>query len=554
MTTVRRIYLYLATFISMFLTVVGMIMLIAQIVNNGLDAFKSFNVSISSIAIALLAVGAISWRFFWRSVQRGANGSIDERSAGSRKTYLFVTMAISLWLTLFLTQALLGDFLVRLFDTGLDGYKPWTLVITLIILSMLWRWHDQVELNDRAANADGARGADLRRGYWYVLASFGVFSLIDNATAFLAGLFSHLGGRAPFPSLSNPLFYLFGGGSSFNFDFLGQRPWTQTLLPPLASILVAFVAVRFFWLSSQKAATAGDETERSSKLRSLLIHLVVFSIAIGVIGGLASLLAIILNRLLVFQSSELIILTIGAPLASSIVGGLVGWYFIKAVRPTLSSTRLSEYIVAGAADLIGLIALVGLIAAILNALAGQGQRIESIIATILPGLLIGGGVWWWRWRVLQKEAAQPENTEARSYLWRKVYQYLFQFVGLIMVLIGSVVILQQVLSQIMGPATSAFSFAPTNLLSTLATPIALVIVGGGTLFYMMRTVSIDARLSNMTVEEMLRHTLGDSLPTWAAILPLLLLVFFVVPIYLIVILALLGPAIGNVFSNIYTNV
>jgi hypothetical protein len=548
MTTVRRIYLYLATFIGMFLTVVGAILLLAQIVNNGLDAFKGFNVSVSSIAIALLVVGAIGWRFYWRAVQREANGSIDDRSAGSRKTYLFVTMAIGLWLALFLTQLLLGDFLVRLFGPGLNNYKPWTQLFSILILLIVWRWHDQVELNDRAANADGTRGPDLRRGYWYVLASFGVFGLIDNAATFLSGLFSHLGGRAPFPS-SNPFLYLLGGGS---LGF-GQSSWIQTLLPPLANMLVAFVAVRFFWLSSQKAATAGDESERSSKLRSLLIHLVVLSIALGVLSSFVSLLSILLNRLLVFPSNDLIILSIGGPLGSIIVGGLAGWYFFKVVRPTLSSSRLSEYIIAGAADLIGLIALVGLIGVIINMVAGQSQRIESIIANILPGLLIGGGVWWWRWRLLQKEAALPENTEARSYLWRKVYQYVFQFIGLIMVLIGSVMILQQVLSQVMGPANSLFSFAPTNLLATLATPIALLIVGGGTLFYMLRTVSADARLSNMTIEEMMRHTLGDSLPTWAALLPLILLLLLV-PIYLIVILALLGPAIGNIFSNISRNI
>ncbi|HET7378210.1 MAG TPA: DUF5671 domain-containing protein [Anaerolineae bacterium] len=553
MTTVRRIYLYLANFISMLLTVIGAILLIAQVVDNGSDAFRSYNVSASSIAIALLVVGAIGWRFYWRVVQREANGSIADRSAGSRKAFLFLTMTISLWLAFILVQQLLADFLVRLFDIGLNNYKPWTLLFSILILPMVWRWHDQVELNDRAANADGTRGSDLRRGYWFVLASFGVFGVISGATTFLAGLFSHLGGRSPSPLSSNPLAYLFGLGS-LDFGFFSQSSWQETLLPPLAGSLVAMVAVRFFWLNSQKAATAGDEGERSSKLRSLLIHVVIFSVAISVIGGLVSLVSAVLNQVLVFQSSELIILVIGTPLASIIVGGLVSWYFFKIVRPTLTSPRLSGYIVAGVADLIGLVALVGLISMIIIALAGEDLQIKSIIANILPALLIGSVVWWWFWRRLQNEALQPENTEARTYLWRKVYQYLFQFIGLILVLIGSIIILQQVLSQVMGPPGSIFSFTRTNLLRELSAPIALLLVGGGTLLYMLRTVSIDAKLSNMTIEEMMRHTLGDSLPTWVAILPLLLLVLVVVPIYFIGFLAVMGPAIGNVFSNISTNV
>ena len=142
-----------------------------------------------AIAVALLVVGAIGWRFYWRIVQREANGAIADRSAGSRKAFLFVTMTISLWLAFILVQQLLADFLVRLFDTGLNNYKPWTLLFSIVILLMVWRWHDQVELNDRAANADGTRGSDLRRGYWYVLASFGVFGVISGYQKTTSGLY-----------------------------------------------------------------------------------------------------------------------------------------------------------------------------------------------------------------------------------------------------------------------------------------------------------------------------------------------------------------------------
>jgi hypothetical protein len=211
---------------------------------------------------------------------------------------------------------------------------------------------------------------------------------------------------------------------------------------------------------------------------------------------------------------------------------------------------------------------------LLQTSGGRGQRIETLIASILPGLLIGGIVWWWRWSGLQKEAkaavpaaapvaapaadvtvvaisgeagmaqpAVPVVNEARTYLWRKVYLYFYQFVGLVMLLISCVVLLQVVFTQIFGPSSRSGS---GNVLADLASPLALLIVGGGLMFYLARVSATDARLSGLSAEEMMRLTLGDAWPTWVPIV----LIFGVLPIFIIVVLALFGPVFGNIFSNI----
>jgi hypothetical protein len=306
-----------------------------------------------------------------------------------------------------------------------------------------------------------------------------------------------------------------------------------------------------------------------------LIHLVVFIAAIFVLGGTQTLLTDILNRLLNGSSGDtLLVLTLNGPLAQIIVGVLIGWYFIFFVRSTLNTPRLAEYIITGVAFFIGLIAFVALMTALLQTSGGRGQRIETLIASILPGLLIGGIVWWWRWSGLQKEAkaavpaaapvaapaadvtvvaisgeagmaqpAVPVVNEARTYLWRKVYLYFYQFVGLVMLLISCVVLLQVVFTQIFGPSSRSGS---GNVLADLASPLALLIVGGGLMFYLARVSATDARLSGLSAEEMMRLTLGDAWPTWVPIV----LIFGVLPIFIIVLLALLGPSIGNIFNNI----
>ncbi|HEY4720413.1 MAG TPA: DUF5671 domain-containing protein, partial [Anaerolineae bacterium] len=139
---------------------------------------------------------------------------------------------------------------------------------------------------------------------------------------------------------------------------------------------------------------------------------------------------------------------------------------------------------------------------------------------------------------------QPGVNEARTYLWRKVYLYFFQFLGLIMLLISGVTLLQTLLTQILGASSNRFGSGST--LADLANPLALLIVGGGLMFYMLRVITTDVRLSGLSVEEMMRRTLGDTLPTWIPIM----LIFVVVPVFIIVALGLLGPVIGNIFNNI----
>jgi len=534
MTTIRRLFLYLAAFIGMAVTLAGVFLLIGLIVDQGFDAFRGFSISGSATAMALIVAGGLTWRFYWQTAQREASAVLDERAAGMRKLYLYGTLTLSLLIALILAQQVLGELLVRVFDVGLNGYKPWTPILVAAALVGVWWWHRRIADGEQAAGADGARGGDLRRGYWFVLGYFGIISAASALINFLAGLLSHLGGRAPFTL-----------GSAF--DFLGGGTWMQTLFPPLAQIVVAAVAIWLFWLPSQKAAAAGDEVERSSRARSWLIHLVVFSATVWALGGAQGVLTDVLNRLLLGFPRDLLVLTINGPLALLVVGGALLYYFFRFVRPTLASVRLSEYILAGVALFIAVVGTVQLIGVLFQVLGGQGPRIEDVVASILPPLLVGGVVWRWRWRGLEAEASGAD-AGARSSLWRKVYLYFFQLVGLALILVGAVTILQAIIAALLGrPLVTAGG----NALLVLSMPLAFLLVGSGLLIYMMQIAASDSRLGALSVQEVMAHTLGDSAPTWAIAA---VAAFVVGPFFLIVLLALLGPTIGNIFNNIISSI
>lgn len=527
MTTIRRVYLYLDSFIGMSVTLAGAFILIALIVDQGFDAFRGNFIGASSGALALIIVGGAAWRFYWQTVRREAGSAADERASGTRKLYLFGTMTLALLGMLALAQRVLSEFFVRLLDTGLNGYKPWTPLIIAVLLGLIWRWHSQAAEADRAAGADGTRGGDLRRGYWFVLAAYAIFTAAAGLIAFIAGLLSHLGGEPP-----------------FSFGILSQS-WIQTLFPPLMQIVVSGVAIGLFWLPSQRRAAAGDETERASLARQWLVHIVVFAATVWVLSGALGVLTDILSRLLMGPVDRLLVLTINGPLASLVVGGLLLLYFFRTVRPTLPSPRLSEYLLAGVALFVGVLGVQQLVTTLFRVLGGQGPSIESIITFTLPPLLVGLAVWRWRWSAIEKDAAGEDGSAARSYLWRKVYLYFYHLTSLVMILTGAVIILGLIIGAILGqPLTRPFD---GNVFSILADPLSLLLVGSGLLIYMMQVVSSDGRLGALSVEEVMRRTLGDSLPTWVIAAVVVLVMW---PILQVLLLSLAGPIIGNIFSSI----
>jgi hypothetical protein len=157
-------------------------------------------------------------------------------------------------------------------------------------------------------------------------------------------------------------------------------------------------------------------------------------------------------------------------------------------------------------------------------------------------------VWYWRWRWIDADVSGADGTPARSNLWRKVYLYFYQLVGLVMILIGAGAIVQDIIAALLGQSLTG-PFGGGNALIALATPLAFLLTGSGLLIYMMQIVSGDGRLVALaaSAEAGPPPALGSGVPTWA----IAAAVGFVLgPFLVIFLLALLGPVIGNIFNNI----
>lgn len=97
------------------------------------------------------------------------------------------------------------------------------------------------------------------------------------------------------------------------------------------------------------------------------------------------------------------------------------------------------------------------------------------------------------------------------------------------------------------PPTQSSTLATISLIAGILTWFLLPILGA-------LIAIITGHLAKREIRESAGRLTGDGLATAGLVLGYLQLLLIVVPVCVIVILALLGPAIGDVFSNIILNI
>jgi hypothetical protein len=174
MSTVRRFFLYVLSFITLGMGVAGTGLLISL----GLDlavkgaatlaAGRPFFIQQQlSLGVALLVIGAPLWWFFWRSIRRNLVTYPAESGAALRRLFLSLVLGASAGTGLvvgagFLTW-LLGGAGIPLFSGG-DA-------AAVLVCAPVWFYHWRVAGRD-ASHSPGA--LTLRRWYVYILSAWGL--------------------------------------------------------------------------------------------------------------------------------------------------------------------------------------------------------------------------------------------------------------------------------------------------------------------------------------------------------------------------------------------
>jgi hypothetical protein len=451
MRTIRRLYFYAVTFVSLEVVLWGLIGL-ARSFFCGRGNAACGAAGILAQGLALILVGVPVFGFHWGMSERFARRESEERASGVRAVFLY--------------GALLGT-LIPIVQNGLSlldrlalhavGLSP-----TQAILGPNQSWSD----NLIAMLMNGIVAAYfiyVLRADWQVVTPQEAFSSIRRLYRQLWLVYSLAFVVGSIQQLLRFLLNIFPGGLNFQSrEYAGL--YHASGAHGLVLALVGVPLWYFSWRTVQKALAS--PSERESLLRLGVLYLL--SLA-GVVTVLAS-AGVVVDVLLRLAFGETMAfsafmekvsapLSIGIPLAG--VWAYYGGWLNRAIAETADAPRqagmrrLYAYILSA----IGLGAVFTglslLLSFVVDAAIGKivwAEVLRPRLAAALSTLAAGLPLWGFSWRPMQAEAlrAEDEGDHARRSLIRKVYLYLALFVSVVGGMIAAVSVLNLLLRSLLG--------------------------------------------------------------------------------------------------------
>ena len=467
MTTVRRWYLFLVCAVSLQAVTWASIWLLRGILLPSLLA----DPELFSVQIAIIVIGLPIFLWHWSRAHGkvrsfAEDGRVDfgplplylygmlaafiAPAAANAVTLLQALFRIALGLS---NKALPSDLLPR--EAGLHAG------IALLVLAGMAMFFRHLERSAPAAGeAVSGHLSDVRRGFLLVLSVVGLSLTMASLISLLRWLIFQI------------------GGSGFGIATGGEVVSAQA-----AHLLVGVPLWQLPWRRAQALFLNEDSEERESVLRKSYLYALVFVGSLTVVTTAATVLAGLLRGWLGLESTG----ELRSALPAMFVFGLLWAYHALELQrdaklapdvPSQSAIRrLYLYILATiglAAMLIGVGGDISVLILMISE-SGFGDGLREQVAGSSAALVAGLPVWLLSWRKAQLSAqsAGVEGQVERRATVRKVYLYLFLFVGTITVLTSAVVILSQLLNLVLGTK------APEDLPSMLAHAIAFSVLAAG---------------------------------------------------------------------------
>jgi len=437
MFTVRRWYIYIVSVISLQAVAWAIIALLRNLFIFGIDPLAV------AFQMAVVVIGMPVFLAHWLWGQRLVGKAVEERGATLRRFYLYGTMAA------FLGPSTANAFdLIRRLLGGTNTYHTYVYqqlplgdaivyhLLAMIVLAVLWFYHQRVATEDSRAVPETGGSATVRR--LYVL-GFGAAGLTMTAMAIIY--------------LIRWIMLQFGG-SVIRSSWLGVG-----LTDEITRLIVGVPLWAICWRWAGRLFDGPSEEERASTLRKFYLYGAVFIGALSVVANATGILAGILRRFLRLPPEG----DIRQPLPVIIGMGILWAYHALVLRDDAKQAReaprqarvqrLYLYLIAAVGLSALLVGLSGDISVILRALEesfGSGLREE--FAWFTAAIIAGLPVWIVPWRQAQAVAVAtgPAGADARRSVVRKIYLYFFLFLATMTVLSSAVYIVFRILSMVLG--------------------------------------------------------------------------------------------------------
>lgn len=447
MKTIRRLYFYLVTIISLEVVVWGIIGLLRSIIRgsdivNGSEALAQ--------ALALIFVGVPIFLFHWLWSQNVSAKDIEEKTASLRAIFLYATLLATLVpavqnLFALINRTFLSTASLSVERAVIGGSQSWTdnilaIVINLLIAAYFWN----ILRNEWRTLIDTENFAEIRRLYRFIWMLYGLLMVIYGAQQALSYAFllrSHV----------------LGG--------IGR----ETIVNAIALLGIGTPIWFFSWRILQDALP--DPAEKESVLRLGILYLLALGGVITTLTAGGNLIYILLNYLLGDGSTwQDTLQRIGGPISVGLPFGVMWAYYgywlgqqfefdENSVRRA-GKKRVYFYILSA----IGLAASFTGIASLLLFIVDMGvdrnylsySRFSTSLVSALATLTVGLPLWLMTWRPMQAEAlGEGDASEhARRSIVRRSYLYLALFAGVIGGMIAAVVLVFTLLNTALGGTDS----------------------------------------------------------------------------------------------------
>jgi hypothetical protein len=435
--------------------------------------------------IAVIVIGLPVFVVHWLWAQRSAAGSKEERGSVVRRLYLYGTLAGLLGPALYSSFDLITSLLCEVFGIQNPRYSGYywswygtpsvaeiivNRLVALVILGLLWWYHQRVTSVDAKAVPERGPAAAIRRFYLFAFGAVGL-GMATMAIVFLVQWIL----------------------------FLGDRP-EVALTIECTRLLLGGAVWLTFWSWAQRLFHGPDEEERESVLRKVYLYLIVFVGVIGVITPVVFILRGLFLRLLDVSGGERDIRVAVA----TIIGMAVLWAYHAYVlwkdaaqaEGTPRQARIRRiylYLLAAVGLGACLEGLAGDINVLIHSLAGTffGTALQNQLAGATAVLIAGLFLWIVPWRQAQTGAAEtgPTGAEERRAVTRSIYLYFYLFLATVTVLGSTVYIVYRLLSMLFGERIRG------NLLIDLGRPVAFSLIAVGVWLYHGALLRRDRRLA-----------------------------------------------------------
>jgi len=479
--TIRRIYLYLVTFISLELMVWGLAQAGGILLNQGAGSAGD----LFGNGLALFITGLPIFIIHWLLAQRDARLHPEGQPYPVRTVFLYIVSFICLFVALFSLLVLLNwvdAFWLRpnpphslLFNTS-DGGKSLCAIFTNLAAWSYFLWVRQKEKNLTPTVFVAQR---LLRHVWFVLS---LLLSLAGVAAMLTFLFS----RPAMPASER----FFGLSNGLSFTLVG--------LPLLV------------WATIRLREGARSGSERLSSIRRVTVYSLAAASALICMASIGGMLAGLSGWIMgASQTLKDFLNTQSQNLAWGLCTGAMWLIFHQTLLEDAELDpdplhraglrRLYFYFLA----FLGLISLAGGLANVLDGLvelllSGSLLSARTPLAGGMAASLLGLPVWLWTWREVQKEARLEDQAgdHARRSVLRKGYLYLVLFILVVGSMVVAVTLLQIALDRLQTRVESGFAASFVSRLAILLLLLAW-------LYYHWRVLSNDNHLAHHTLSQ--RH-------------------------------------------------